>query len=140
MEVVGRVVDFFVAKVFLRGSVRTRVAIVHKGKVLLVKYRISSGLWKLPDGGVDKGETVKECASRELNEELGLNITADHLVHIVEIPPTGAYPFTKMVLKIELKKTPSLQTNYELSEVKWFDLNELPSNVDEIIKRASKLI
>ena len=42
----------------------------NKLKVLLI-YR--KKLWDLPKGKLDKGETLKECAGREVREELGID-------------------------------------------------------------------
>lgn len=47
-------------------------------KQVLFIYR--SGIWDLPKGKIDKGESVKECALREVEEETGvqgLKITED---------------------------------------------------------------
>ncbi len=55
---------------------------IKKGKpqILLIKRR---GVWDLPKGKCDKGETIEECAKREVCEEVGIN-----KVRIVE--PLGA--------------------------------------------------
>jgi 8-oxo-dGTP diphosphatase len=56
------------------------------GKIVLVKrgkepYR---GLWALPGGGIEPGETNEEAALREAKEETGLTVEL--------IEPLGAYP------------------------------------------------
>ncbi|MGB1038272.1 MAG: NUDIX hydrolase, partial [Bacteroidia bacterium] len=40
----------------------------HDGKILLMKRL---GKWDLPKGKLDKGETIEECALREIEEETG---------------------------------------------------------------------
>lgn len=52
------------------------VAIMQKGR-LLVTRRQDNGLWCLPGGGVDAGETWSEAAIREAREETGLDIAID---------------------------------------------------------------
>jgi 8-oxo-dGTP pyrophosphatase MutT (NUDIX family) len=54
------------------------------GELLLIKTHGDPGTglpprWLTPGGGIDPGETVAEAASRELWEELGLNIDAAEL-------------------------------------------------------------
>ncbi|WP_186758680.1 NUDIX hydrolase [Echinicola salinicaeni] len=34
--------------------------------------REDNGLWDLPGGGLDRGESPKDCIYREINEEMGL--------------------------------------------------------------------
>ncbi|GAA0432182.1 NUDIX hydrolase [Streptomyces luteireticuli] len=49
------------------------------GKVLLLHRPADDylgGLWELPSGGVDAGETLVEALRREVTEETGLTVTA----------------------------------------------------------------
>ena len=43
-----------------------------QGRILLVKHRYNSG-WRLPGGGVDRGEPPRDAVLRELHEEVGLS-------------------------------------------------------------------
>lgn len=50
-----------------------------EGKVLLLHRAADDylgGLWELPSGGVDAGETLTEALHREVAEETGLTVTA----------------------------------------------------------------
>ena len=46
------------------------------------------GLWELPGGSLDFGETTQHAAKRELLEETGLDVPEEklELVHIIEYP------------------------------------------------------
>ncbi|OGY41206.1 MAG: hypothetical protein A2Y82_02080 [Candidatus Buchananbacteria bacterium RBG_13_36_9] len=44
-------------------------------KRVLLLYKREHGLWQFPQGGIDNQETPKQALIREMNEELGLNIS-----------------------------------------------------------------
>lgn len=50
------------------------VALIDDGKVLLIQRARApySGMWTLPGGRLEAGETAEQCATREIKEELGL--------------------------------------------------------------------
>ncbi|MHB1110201.1 MAG: NUDIX hydrolase [Devosia sp.] len=52
------------------------VALIDKRKVLLIQRARApySGMWTLPGGRLEPGETPKQCAAREIKEELGLRV------------------------------------------------------------------
>ena len=54
-------------------------------KVLLTK-RADNGLWCLPGGGVDPGESVEETIIREVQEEIGLTVRVVRLVGVYSDP------------------------------------------------------
>lgn len=56
------------------------------GKVLLIRRpddaTSDAGLWDLPGGKMDHGETVEEVLVREVREETGLDVSPGPVVHI----------------------------------------------------------
>ncbi|KAK9430724.1 NUDIX hydrolase domain-like protein [Lipomyces doorenjongii] len=49
--------------------------LIHKNRVLLVQRAADDdfpNLWEVPGGTADRGETIVQCAVRELDEEVGL--------------------------------------------------------------------
>lgn len=57
--------------------------IVSKGKVLLARRKQGDrhqGFWEFPGGAVEPGETLEECLSRELMEELGVAATVAEVI------------------------------------------------------------
>ena len=54
------------------------VALMRRDDVLLIQRNRppSEGLWTLPGGRLEPGESVKSCATREVREELGLSVYA----------------------------------------------------------------
>ncbi|HEX8003864.1 MAG TPA: NUDIX hydrolase [Mycobacteriales bacterium] len=59
------------------------------GRVLLVRRanEPSRGLWSIPGGRVEDGETARECARREVREETGLDVEVGELVGTVDLGP-----------------------------------------------------
>ncbi len=56
-----------------------------RGRVLL-QQRSDSGNWALPGGAMDIGETLAQCAVREVKEETGLDIEITGLLGIYTDP------------------------------------------------------
>jgi 8-oxo-dGTP diphosphatase len=52
------------------------VALIRDGKVLLIKraYAPYQHLWTLPGGRIEADETIEQCATREIREEVGLAV------------------------------------------------------------------
>ena len=62
------------------------------GRILLIR-RTDNGLWSLPGGGMEPGETVIGCAVREVKEETGIDVEVTGLVGIFSNPGhVVAYP------------------------------------------------
>jgi len=79
----------FGSRVSRQGKVRLGCSAVlfdrTKQKVLLTR-RTDNGLWCLPGGMVDSGETVAECCEREVLEETGLKVRVVHLTEVYSDP------------------------------------------------------
>ena len=87
------------------------VAIWCEGELLLVEtsYRRS---WSLPGGGIERGETARQAAVRELAEEVGLRVRAEQLVdpwQITERSPGGLNTVTIFTLPVQ--KRPALKVD-----------------------------
>lgn len=60
-----------------RPKVGVGVAVIRDGKVLVGKRKNAhgEGTWAFPGGHLEYGETLEDCARREVAEETGLKIT-----------------------------------------------------------------
>lgn len=59
---------------------------IKDGKVLLVKRGVepSKGLWAIPGGTLKLGETLQECAAREILEETGITIKVGGCIYVFD--------------------------------------------------------
>jgi ADP-ribose pyrophosphatase YjhB (NUDIX family) len=55
------------------------------GAILLIE-RTDNGLWTIPGGGMEVGETIAQTAIREVKEETGLDVAIQRLVGIYSDP------------------------------------------------------
>ncbi|MGD3106498.1 NUDIX hydrolase [Streptomyces sp. YGL11-2] len=93
--------------------------IVHEGRVLMVRRRISEGKlsWQFPAGEVEPGETREDAAVRETKEETGLNVSAVELLGERVHPATGrlmSYTACEVV-----SGTAHVADTVELAELAW---------------------
>ena len=60
----------------------------HEGRILLCRRAIEprSGLWTLPAGFMENGETMREAAARETFEEATARVEIDDLFSCLDIP------------------------------------------------------
>ncbi len=58
------------------------------GRLLLIKrgHEPGAGLWSLPGGRIEPGETDEQAVVREISEECGLRVTCGPLLGAVERP------------------------------------------------------
>lgn len=63
----------------------TAVVVDSEGRIALV-HRKDNGLWALPGGGMELGESIEDCAVREVKEETGLDVEITGLVGVYTNP------------------------------------------------------
>ena len=115
----------------MSGSVIPCVGAVIKdgqGRLLLIKrgHPPGAGLWSLPGGRIEPGETDAEALVREMREETGLVIEAGQLIGTVRRPARGGG-----VLDIRDYAATviggTLRAGDDAADVRWVDASELES-------------
>ncbi|MDP3971219.1 MAG: NUDIX hydrolase [bacterium] len=106
--------------------------IIDKNKILLTKRADKlreNGKWSLPGGFVEHGETTSEAVMREVLEEVGYTSVVEDLLTIIDKPnrKSDDRQNISFAFVIKLIKKVSEPDSEEVSEVKWFDINKLPS-------------
>ncbi len=112
----------------LRGmTLGSRVAVLGDDQVLLVRHTYSAG-WILPGGGVERGETLKQAALREIREEGGI-LGSDPILHgIFSNEPSFRGDHVACYIVRKFTKT-GWNPNNEIAEAKFFPFSQLPSDM-----------
>ena len=105
----------------------TRIPVVaavirRENKVLLVDHKRHGGLWELPGGKIDQGETEVDAVTRELLEEFGVETMSVGRV-VYECRDPGS-PFLVRFLDVGIRGKP---VPTEHTEAGWFETESLPT-------------
>lgn len=118
-------------------------AIIHKNRKILLQRRADNGNWAIHGGVLELGETVEETVKRELNEEIGINPTELKLYKIFSgedmhtVYPNGdEVYFINVIFLCEEYEGELKQDNEEVTELKWFDVDNLPRDINAPVDKA----
>ena len=118
------------------------VAIVSEGQILLVKRSKTQGkypnFWSVTSGGVEKGETFREGAARELKEETMLDFNPKDLVYLGTIKD-GKYNRISKIFKAEMDGKPEPTLDHEHSDWGYYDKDSLPRPFEERMRQILEL-
>jgi 8-oxo-dGTP diphosphatase len=98
------------------------------GRLLLIKrgHPPAAGLWSLPGGRIEPGETDAEALVREIREETGLAVEAGHLLGAVQRPARDGDVFD--IRDYTATVTGGLlQPGDDAADARWVDAIELES-------------
>jgi ADP-ribose pyrophosphatase YjhB (NUDIX family) len=91
------------------------------GRLLLVRRRNApgEGLWSLPGGRVEPGESDETAIMRELREETGLSVTVGALIGSVTRPaPRGLYEIHDYACQV---RSGVLRPGDDATDARWAD-------------------
>lgn len=120
----------------------TNALLIEDDKVLLQK-RSDNGLWGLPGGGMDAGESMAECAVREMWEETGIETRVTRLIGVYSDPAhhsimsyksrsgNGEVRIVQYVIGLyAVERTGGeIAVSHESTAVEWHPVNELPEPI-----------
>jgi 8-oxo-dGTP pyrophosphatase MutT (NUDIX family) len=98
------------------------------GRILLIR-RADDGLWAMPGGAFEVGETAAEGAMRETREEAGVDVEALDLIGVYDSRLTGTpYPLQLYMFVFHCKylgdRPEGPSTPHEVLDVRWFSIDE----------------
>lgn len=133
--------------IYMRGSRRTRVLIIHEQKVLVVKQWLGRDTWHLPGGGLHKGEDPLVGSIREVQEEVGIALQPSQLRHIRSLQKrSSGIPYTAEYYATTLQQQPTLHLQaHEIRESSWIPLDDVvrlavaPPSIFDALGTSKKL-
>jgi 8-oxo-dGTP pyrophosphatase MutT (NUDIX family) len=95
-------------------------------------------VWDLPGGHIETGETELAALTREMHEELGVQIATDSATHLCRLDAGrgGETVHLSAWLVGEWEGTPTNVAPDEHDEIRWFGPEELPPVAHEILGTA----
>jgi 8-oxo-dGTP diphosphatase len=133
-------------------GVRVAAVVEREEALLLVRHQKPERdpYWVLPGGRLEPGETIPECAGRELAEETGLTAGFSGVLYVSEFLREGRHTIDVVVrMDLEGEAEASLGSDPEvapgteptLAEVRWVSVDELreiellPASIKEKLLR-----
>jgi 8-oxo-dGTP diphosphatase len=133
-----------------RPIVAVGAAVCRKGRVLIVQRgrAPSEGVWTVPGGAVELGETMRQAAAREVKEECGIEVEVGEVVgildHVVR-DEQGRIRYHYAIVDFAARHTSGeLCPNAELLGAVWitpaeFDAYGVPAKAREVFLNALNL-
>lgn len=109
------------------------VLVTDERRSLLLLKHAASGRWVLPGGKLHPGESLEDCACRELLEETGLNVTGLKRVQLLAGPEfrytddRGVWDSVGLIFEAQGMSGELRLPEAEISEARYFTPAELPA-------------
>ncbi|NTW32968.1 MAG: NUDIX domain-containing protein [Bacteroidetes bacterium] len=113
-----------------------------EGKVLLLRRKKNpeAGLWSIPGGMVEYNEKVQDALTREIKEELDVEIKVKKLLCVIDnLITDGCFHTVSLSYIVDIVQ--GIVRNVEKdkhSDIDWFDLNFLPRDLTVATKATLK--
>lgn len=119
------------------------VLVEHEGKFLLGQRnkKNACGLWVIPGGGVDFGETTKEAAVREIKEETNIDVDIIKFICYQEIINVPGDYHGVIFFYLAKPKHLNFKAKEDISKVGFFSIDEIKkmnivNSVESVLREA----
>jgi 8-oxo-dGTP diphosphatase len=103
--------------------------VVDSGRILLIRrgHPPGEGLWSVPGGRVEPGESDVEAVAREVLEETGLSVVPGRLAGTVDRPGPGGvvYEIRDYLAALPDGSGGTLRAGSDAADARWFTPDEL---------------
>ena len=120
-----------------KAKVGVGVLINKNREILLIKRKGShnAGTWAPPGGHIDFGESVLECAKREIKEEVGIEIKNLKVLGFTEdLFKKDKKHYITIWVSSDWKSGRVKKRDKEFSEIGWFSWERLPKPLSVFLK------
>jgi mutator protein MutT len=102
--------------------------VVNENALLMVRrsHDPGKGLWSLPGGRVEQGESLVDAVRREVAEETGVEVEVGELAGILELPDTEPH-YVILDFHASVANDAGLSPGSDAGEVRWVPLDEVAS-------------
>lgn len=113
-----------------RFTIRIYALIIHQNHLLILREPFwGKMIYKLPGGGLEFGESIQECLSRELKEELNLSIeNIEHFYTQEDFIRSGLHPNEQLLTiyyRVNCKNLKALKIlEPKIEAVEWLEIRE----------------
>lgn len=117
------------------------LVLVRENKILLLRRCNSdfgNGMYSVPAGHVEPGESLISAMVRETKEELGITVETHNLelVHVLSVNANDGHRVHCFFKATTWEGEPTNQEPEKCDELAWVDLDQLPSNIVSYIPQA----
>jgi 8-oxo-dGTP pyrophosphatase MutT (NUDIX family) len=112
-------------------------------QLLLIKQFGRNDAWGVPKGHIEDEESFEECALREVKEETGLDVTLGSRLPDAVISTRNTYKRVVLFMAVPVdssKPVAEFDPDNEITDVKWFNIDELPKTFDYLTDTFARVI
>lgn len=125
--------------------------VIQSGHILLVQRRAApgAGLWALPGGFVDEGETIENAVIRELKEETKLKVPIPVLKGSIKDQRVFDHPLRSLrgrtithafLIELNSGPLPPVKGGDDAAKAKWFPISEVMDMSDQLFEDHADII